>query len=43
VRAHFLSGYLVGVTLFNHFIAIFKDGGPELTDLHYFFGYRKPE
>ena len=42
VRAHFSSEHLVGVTLLNLFNAIFKYGGPEVTDSQDFLGCCKP-
>jgi hypothetical protein len=42
VQTHFLSEHLAGVTLLNHFNAIFKDGGPEVTGSQDFLGCRKP-
>jgi hypothetical protein len=37
-----MSEHLAGVTLLNRFNAIFKDGGPEVTNSQDFLGYRKP-
>jgi hypothetical protein len=42
VRLNFSSEHLAGVTLLNHFNAIFKYGGPEVTGSQDFLGYHKP-
>jgi hypothetical protein len=42
VRTHCLKENLARVTLLNHFNAILKDDGLEVTDSQDFLGFRKP-